>query len=549
MTFLFAPAAWLGLLALPIVAFYLLKTRQRRRPVSTLLFWEQLKPRLENSPFWRKLRRWLSLAAQLLIFALLLAALARPAFDWEQHPPRRTVAVIDPSASMQARHPSPSRWEEASANLRRSIAQLRVEDEMAIVSAEDPPRIIHGWSSSQRELREAAAALEVRSTATHPGAALELAAQLAALREGAEVAVFSDAVWPPDAKETLPPGALLYGVDAGPPQNAGLTLFAIRRSPVAPGDWQLDAEVTATDRFSGTLELRRDGEPMDLAPVGIEPGRLWQKSWRGSTEAGAVFTAVLKADPGDRLAIDNEATARLEALRPVRILLVGPADPFLEAVLDAVPLVQWSRVDAFPPALPHGTDLVITRGENLPAEPPSVATLLLHPDRSGFWGERRGTLKEAPVTDLRKMSRLLRHTGFAQVAIDEAGEWQAAPGSETIAASLEHPLIFGQWDRAPRWLVLGFDPAKSDLPLRTAFPVFMGNLLQSLRPDPATGAGAARLPGRVESELQPVARGVEGGESGAIARWPVFPGWWWALLIAAALLMLEWWSYHRRITD
>lgn len=546
MNFLLPLAGWLGLLAIPIIAFYLLKTRQRRKPVSTLLFWNQLKPKIENSPFWRKLRRWLSLALQLLIFGLILLALLHPAFEWEQKAPRRIVAVLDNSASMAANHPKPSRWSHAREDVERAIARLRVQDEMALLTAENPPRILSGWTSSKRDLRLALDAIAVLPTGTDPRGALELAGELMTLRENAQVEVFSDSVWPADAKESAAPGMAVVGVDPEPPVNAGLTLFAIRRSLIAPGDWQLDAEVTSSAPFSGTLELQRDGQPMDVTPVECEPGKPWRHSWRGTNESGALFQAQLKVPESDWLAADNQATAQLAPLTRLRVLVVGRADPFLEAALDSIPQIEWTRVELFPRTDPMGTRLIIANANALPSEPINTPVLLLNPPKSGFWGQLTGTLTDVPVTNVDPKSALLRHAGLNQIAVEEAGNWTPAPGSQVLLASLEHPLIFGQWDRQSRWLVLGFDPAKSDLPLRTAFPVFMGNLLQSLRAESSDKA-AALLPGRVESNLQ-----VQWKENSAPARasaLPVFPAWWWVLLAAVSFLVLEWGLFNRRITD
>jgi len=547
MNFLFPMAAWLGFLALPIIAFYLLKTRQRRKPVSTLLFWNELKPKIESSPFWRRLRRWLSLALALLIFGLILAALARPAFEWEKRAPRHIVALLDNSASMRATQPAPSRWEQAKAALERTIAQLRVQDEMTILTTEDPPRILHGWTSSQRALREAVAGAPLLETGSDPRAALALARELRQLRPEASIVIFSDAVWPAGAEEALPEGDVLRGIDPGNPVNTGITLFALRRSPVAPGDWQLEAGITASAPFTGTLELLRDGVPMDRVPVEASPEKPWRKHWRGSNEGAARFTAHLRT--ADLLAADDQAEARLEGLRPLRVLLVGAADPFLEAVLDSVPLVQWSREETFPEPLAGNPDLVITRGETAPAAPPAnAALLLLNPQGNGFWGETTGVLRDVAVAEVDASARLLRHTGFGAVAIGEAQAWRPAPGSTVLVSGMEGPLIFGRWDRSPRWLAFGFDPGTSDLMYRTAFPVLIGNLLQSLRPD-ETADATARLPGPVESALQPAAPAPEEEGGAAIPWWPVFPGWWWALLLAAGLLVLEWGTYHRRITD
>ncbi len=544
MSFLFPLAGWLGLLGLPVIVFYLLKTRQRRQPVSTLLFWNALAPKVEQSPFWRRLRRWVSLALQLLILALMVLALARPAFEWERTAPRRLVAVLDPSVSMTAgRH-----QQEAREALLQMIGRLRPQDEMALLEAGASPRILHGWTSGRRSLRDALKEAQQLPVGSDPRPALELARELARLREQAEIVFFSDAVWP-ETMEKLE-GVSLIGRQVSEPINAGITLFAVRRSPVAPGQWQLDVEVSAPHGFEGELELQRDGVPHDLVTLSVEPGGLWQKSWRGDSEAQARFSGLLRVGPGDQLAADNEASALLPALRRLNVLLIGSADPFLEAVLASVAKVAVSRLDALPEPLPPGVDLVMIRGGAPPVAPlpAPTALLLIDPRESGFWGERVGTLEHAPVTEEPGSSRLWQHVRFDAVAIRAAGVWKPAPGSESLASSLEHPLIFGQWDRSPRWMVLGFDLEASDLPLRAAFPVLIGNLLESLRPEDSTGS-AALLPGRSESGLKPhpVEQSTEPSLQGG-GGW-AFPGWWWLLLAAVVLLVLEWGSFHRRVTD
>ena len=49
------PAAWIWAgLALPIIALYILKIRQRRVPVSTTLFWEQVFEERKPRAWWRR---------------------------------------------------------------------------------------------------------------------------------------------------------------------------------------------------------------------------------------------------------------------------------------------------------------------------------------------------------------------------------------------------------------------------------------------------------------------------------------------------------------
>ena len=104
MTFLNPVAGIIGAsIAVPaLLLLYFLKLRRRPLRVSSTLLWERAVHDLQvNVPF-RWLRfSWL-LLLQLLALAALLGALARPAINMQQAASRRTVVLIDRSASMQA---------------------------------------------------------------------------------------------------------------------------------------------------------------------------------------------------------------------------------------------------------------------------------------------------------------------------------------------------------------------------------------------------------------------------------------------------------------
>ncbi|MCA1598092.1 MAG: BatA domain-containing protein, partial [Chloroflexi bacterium] len=67
---LLAPAALgLGLLAIPIVAMYILKMRRPPRPVPSTFLWEQVLDDAQANAPWQRLRRNLLLLLQLLALA------------------------------------------------------------------------------------------------------------------------------------------------------------------------------------------------------------------------------------------------------------------------------------------------------------------------------------------------------------------------------------------------------------------------------------------------------------------------------------------------
>src|SRR5690242_9692087 len=99
----FSPwAAWF-LAGIPvIVLLYLLKLKRRPVAVSTLMFWQRVMQESRRRALFQRLRNLFSLLLHLLIFTLLVGALAKPAFDQLVRAGSSLVIVIDTRARMQA---------------------------------------------------------------------------------------------------------------------------------------------------------------------------------------------------------------------------------------------------------------------------------------------------------------------------------------------------------------------------------------------------------------------------------------------------------------
>lgn len=548
------PAAWGFLaLAIPITLLYLIKTRLQRRVVSTSLFWQQLSPQVYNTSLWRRLRRWLSLVLQLLFLVLLAFALTQPLGSWQSLQPASMVVVLDPSVSMAATDVTPSRWSRAVQLAEQRIRQMRAFDEATLIVASEPPQILSSWASSKRALLRALEKAEMQQQRTDVRPALQLAKNLAEGREHGSVVLFTDGVW-----QEPPPKELLAGVNIqwvdGDATNAGITLFTARRAFSGPGEFQLAARVEAREAVSGTLEAYRDGRLMDAQAITLEPGTPWEKTWDGRADQGTRFEAQLKGFPGDHLAADDHAQALLAGQSVVTVELIAPPNGFLDAALMSLSQVKWKRT--WPAkqlgAASKGTLYVFYRS----VPPPDFgadAVVLIDPPAGGFWGELRGAIDAPMVSDFKRESPLLRHAGIENVKLEAARKF-APPGSaEILAESFGDPLIFGKWSGGQRWLVLPFDLESSDLVLRTAFPILLGNITTSLRTESAV-TSPVQVPGSIETAL---ARNVaseslpkqEGSGTLAVSWWSSHPLWWWAVLAGLLWLLAEWWSFSRRITE
>ena len=83
-----------------ITLLYLLRMRRRQVVVPFAALWEQVTRESESRQIWRKLRRLLSWLVQLIVLALLCAALGDPRPDVWLRDPVTVAVVIDASASM-----------------------------------------------------------------------------------------------------------------------------------------------------------------------------------------------------------------------------------------------------------------------------------------------------------------------------------------------------------------------------------------------------------------------------------------------------------------
>ena len=136
--------AGLASLAIPILIHLLLRRKKVRLRFSTLQFFLKTD---EKTGRRRKLFHWLLLAARLCLLALLVSAFARPflpdsASAGHSRPKRQVVLVLDRSASMQATDSGVSRWSRAKDQLRKTVAEMGPNDEVALVDCAAPAAVL-----------------------------------------------------------------------------------------------------------------------------------------------------------------------------------------------------------------------------------------------------------------------------------------------------------------------------------------------------------------------------------------------------------------------
>jgi hypothetical protein len=266
---------------------------------------------------------------------------------------------------------------------------------------------------------------------------------------------------------------------------------------------------------SATLDGR------ELFRRSIELGPRAERTLVLSFTGRALGPAVARIEVEDALEADNQAFAAVNPHEPLRVLLVGPGNFYLESVLQALPGVELFKSDSAADLaqLAPGHDVVVIDGVPAPRLPPgnfilvdTVAPGLPFADSGRV--VRPGALR-------RGRSALVRDVDLAAVRIDEArGIVVRAPskGLQRLFWSPETDLALALIEDDVKLVYLGFDLARSSFPLQAAFPMFMSQSLEWLRPRGDGLASAHTAAGSTQAIHLPAgeSRVTVRGPSGAV---------------------------------
>lgn len=515
MTFLNVWAAGFLGIAPVIVLLYLLKLKRRPLPVSTLLFWQRILQESRRRSFFQKLRQLFSLLLHLLIFALILGALAHPTLDRQISEGASTVLIVDTRARMQATEPDgETRFTKAQTQAREVVRQASTLRQMAMITVDANARVITPFTDDEKALRENLTKVAATDAGGDLNGAIDLANELLASRGGARrILVFTDRV--PDPK---PAGASNVPVDfvtvGTARDNLAITRFATRPVLNSPQTSEVLLEVANFGAAAAktNVELAYDGQLLDVKPLAIEPGgrvvQVFPTVPRPGNQARGWLTARL--DTTDALPADNVAYAVLPVEPPKRILLVSKGNWFLEKLLAADQSIAFELLtpDGYTPALAAKFDAVVF-DNFVPAEFNSA-----NPAGNFFFLKQTPFNTPEPVIDQPLISDLdgrhpalrlvnlqnitLLHAASLAVPQTEGWNWQAP------IRSFDHPLMITgeRHGGAPRIAALAIDIGDSDLPLRVAFPLLISNTLHWL-----IGEEAVSMLNRRAGDSLPLAAG------------------------------------------
>jgi hypothetical protein len=514
------PLALLSLVAIPVLlALHLLRPRRRRVVVSTTTLWQAALREREHAHGFRRLLRNLSL---LLLLAAVLAlglALSGPQWPAGTGAAGDAVLVLDVSASMKTRSGlGATRFDEALAEAGRIVDRMPGDGRMLLMTSGRKAVLRTGFESDRELLRRALADLRPGDEAGRPGEALGLALSLLRGRSQGRVYFVTDGAFAQAAPDSP---QVEFRVVGEPARNVAVTRFDFRR------------ELSSEDRFQVLMTVKNYTEERVVAPASASlDGRvLFRRSLelapRGEETLVLSFTgraagqAVARIDVDDALAADNQAFAAVNAHDPLRVLLLTPGNFYLESALQALPGVELFKSASAPAAdiaqLARSHDVLVFDGIPVPRLP-SGNFLLVNTVAPGLPFADTGRAVR-PGTLRRGRSALMRDVDLAAVRIDEARSVVTETPSKALQRlfwSAETDLALALLHDDVKLVYLGFDLARSNFPLQAAFPMFMSQSLDWLRPrgdgllSTHAAAGSSRAINVPAGESQVSVRGPSG---------------------------------------
>jgi hypothetical protein len=616
-------AAIFGAAGFGILVLYILKLRRRVVAVPFSPLWERILRDKEATTLFSKLKRLLSLLLQLALLALLVLALGDPRAAESLLKGRSVVVLVDASASMQATDVSPSRLAVAKDEVKNIVRGLGGADRMLVAQMDamvTPLGPMTGDTSALERELDAVHATDARADFPR---ALRFATDVLRGVDGGEIVVVSD-------------GALGEAADASGPvhlgdtklsfvrvgkgaSNVGVTQFSVRRYPLDKSRYEVMLELTNTGSAPEDIELQLlgDGALVDLTKLRLQPGERLPRFYPQLSGASRTLEAKVARVDGshDDLAADDHAYALLPERRRARVLVVTEGNTYLEAALLLDEFLEVTDVGprAYPEAIARGDWDAVIFDRVTPAERPRAHALYLDPRGPGSPVRVAEELKQPGFDRLDRKHPAVRFLALDDVNV-ASGHKLVPETSDKVLGAAEGgaaPLLVAGVRNGYKFVALGFDVSASDLPLRTAWPLFVldcinwfsdedaqylssfrtgdvwripvgGGLAQATlkRPDGTSqsvpvhegravflgqqagfyelSAGdqttmfAANLLDGSESAIAPQDRlVVDGKPSGDLAGFHLGVRreiWIYLLLAAALLTALEWATYHRRVT-
>lgn len=447
---------------IPIIIMYLLKKQHTELKISSNYLWEKALRDVEANRPWQKLKKNLLLLLQLLIFSLLVFALARPFIFSNAMSGGHTIIVLDTSLSMQGKSKDSTRFNIAKKEGEKLIENLRPDSRVTIITMEATSNIILNSSKDKELARKKLEEIKPSNTVDNVVETISLLKAMVKDEEDYSILMFTD-----KRIETDIDNLFINYIDG---EEKNIAIDNISHSIDKNGITVLTTVTNYSDEdLTFDLSLYVDNKLSDVKEINLSPRESTNIYWQGVDPNAGILT--VEADIDDSLEEDNIRYHVVNSNPIKKALLVSKGNVFLEKAISLNNSVELYKTNEVSENI-EGYDLYIFDGiapEKLPADGNIIMINL-----------ENNELFKAPIVKFGEL-RALNDELFKYVNLDfslsEARYIKDADWIEPVLLIDDNTVIGkGQKDNQ-KIIALGFDFHHTDFPLKIDFPIFIQNML------------------------------------------------------------------------
>ena len=276
--------------------------------------------------------------------------------------------------------------------------------------------------------------------------------------------------------------------------NCGLRRIGVQRSTADPDTWEILATVRnyGAEPRAATLALAFSGSPAGARRITLDPMTEQNVAFRYRTRAAGVLEARLRST--DAFPEDDHAALELPGQKPLGVTVYSDDPEPLRPMLAANPLVTavFRKTAEYRPGADSG--ILIFDRFNPPARPANDV-ICIEPPADHSPVRVRTTVSDVPLTSWRSDHALAEGLRAQDLRLSSAEVFAPGPGELAVAEVEGGPVIVAHQEK-PKFIVLGFHPARGALRYELTTPLLFANILRWMAPDIFRRlGGACREPG------------------------------------------------------
>jgi Ca-activated chloride channel family protein len=492
------PAAfWFGLTLLPIAFFYFLRMRFPQHPVSSIYLWSKVNNLTRGGSKLRQ-RSIFLLMLQLLAALAAVVSLTQPFWYSRIFNRPGVIYMLDISASMAATDvsktnsgaeaPYNDRLTQAKALLKKEVLKLPTQTTGMIFLCSNGARPLGTPTANRNKLLKMINHVKVSSSGFDEAAVAEDMQAWLAIHKGIwKACLITDGGLDLGGKKLITVfGSALRSIPVGiNGNNIGLTALRLGAGQAefsVSNGWPVEKTIEVS-LYKGDKVIAQNSFKV---PTGVSSQRI-AFSYKIQPD---VYRIQLERQSGvadgsilaDAFAGDDQYYLAVNQPRPIKVLLAGGDNPFLQAILSQ-PEIHLVETPKLPPGFNgEGWDLIIVEQTGIPKDlrcnllsfqsMPPDAPLQFDKPVTGVLQGYESSINHS----------LLRFVDWQSVRINSDLSLKVKDGRNSdvaILAKVEENPVLVAWEK-DGWhnIVSSFNLYQSDLGLSGAFPIFIQNLIQ-----------------------------------------------------------------------